>query len=53
VLKTVLIGLTGVYLTGVMGFGGVYILGNGLDFVPAVVYGSKWPYYLLPLLDAI
>lgn len=52
-LKTVLIGLTGVYLTGVVGFGGVYILGNGLDFVKAVVYGSKWPAYLIPLIDTI
>jgi hypothetical protein len=53
VLKTVLLGLSGVYLTGVMGFGGVYILGNGLDFVQAVVYGSKWPAYLLPLFGSI
>ena len=52
-LKTVLLGLSGAYLVGVMCFGGVYILKNGLDFVQAVVYGSKWPAYLIPLLNSV
>ncbi len=50
VLKTILMGITGVYLTGVMGFGGIYILGNGLDFVQAITYAAKWPAYVGLLL---
>ncbi len=45
-MKVLLIGLPILYLTGVVGFGIMYLSNGGEDLIEAIAFGARWPTYI-------
>ena len=41
-----MIGLPILYLTGVVGFGSMYLIGGGENAIEAIAFGARWPIYI-------